>query len=149
MKQDTKRFGLGVFVCVFNRDFSKILLLKRNKEKREKCGAVWGNVGGRIEPGETSKEACLREIKEEIGLDLDSSKLRLLHIKETPNFSENIHALHFVYATILDERTDIKINHESDEYCWFNMKNLPRSMIDNRVDILDILKLVKNENPSL
>jgi hypothetical protein len=29
------RFGLGVFVCIFNRDFSKILLLKRNEEKRK------------------------------------------------------------------------------------------------------------------
>lgn len=90
-KMTDRRFGLGVFICVFNRDFSKILLLKRNEEKRKKWGADWGNIGGKIELGETSLKACLREVKEEAGLDLDSQFLKLLFVKESPDFLEEIH----------------------------------------------------------
>ena len=46
---ENRRFGLGVFCMIFNKDFSKILLVKRNEEKRKKYGADWGNIGGRIE----------------------------------------------------------------------------------------------------
>jgi len=70
------RFGLGVFVLIFNKDFSKILLIKRNEEKRNKFGADWGNIGGKIEFRETSAQACAREIKEEIGLNLNPKKLK-------------------------------------------------------------------------
>jgi len=41
-----RKFGLGVVVCVFNQDFSKVFLLKRSKEKRNKGGKDWGNPGG-------------------------------------------------------------------------------------------------------
>ena len=56
-----RKFGLGVLICIFNRAFSKMLLLRRNEEKRKKCGADWGNVGGRVELGELLIDACLRE----------------------------------------------------------------------------------------
>jgi len=138
-----KQFGLGVFIFFFNKNFSKILLLKRNKEKREKWGADWGNIGGKIEFGETSIQACLREIKEEIGINLNQELLKLLFVKETPDFLKTIHGLHFVYATIFNEESIIQINSESDSYGWFELDNLPNNMIDSREEILHIAKLAR------
>ena len=70
MKEKIERkFGIGVIVCIFNRDFSKIFLLKRNKAKRDLNKADWGNPGGRVEWGEKLAEACVREVKEECGVD--------------------------------------------------------------------------------
>ena len=43
--ENENRFGMGTFVCVFNKDYTKIMLLYRNAEKRAKWGADWGNVG--------------------------------------------------------------------------------------------------------
>ena len=136
------KFGLGVIVHIFNRDFSKILLLKRNEEKRNRNKADWGNVGGRVELGEKLIDACLREAKEEIGVDLNHKKLKLIEVKETPYLTDVFHAIHFVYATILDEDEKIILNFngelESDEYGWFKLTNLPDKTLDKKEDIIEI-----------
>src|SRR3989344_8844151 len=118
---ENRKFGLGVIMCVFNRDFSKIFLLKRNEEKRNKNKADWGNVGGRVELGEKLIDACIREAKEEIGVNLNPEKLKLIEIKETPYLTDVFHAIHFVYATTLDENEEITLNEESDECKWFKL----------------------------
>jgi len=122
--------GLGVFVVIFNRDFSKILLLKRNEEKRIRWNADWGNIGGSMESREHSLDAGIREAKEEIGLELDKNQIRLIEVIEKPNFSETYHGIHFAYATTIDESAPIKINPESDEFRWFEVDNLPEKMLD-------------------
>lgn len=141
-EQIERKFGLGVIVYVFNKDFSKILLLKRNEEKRNRNKADWGNVGGRVELGEKLIDACLREAKEEIGIDLNSKKLKLIEIKETPYLTDIFHAIHFVYATILDEKEKIILNfngnNESDEYKWFKLKELPDKTLDKKQDIIKV-----------
>jgi 8-oxo-dGTP pyrophosphatase MutT (NUDIX family) len=135
-------FGLGVFVCLFNPEISKMLLIKRNAEKRRKWGYDWGNIGGRIELGETSKQACLREAKEEAGIDLSSSKLIFIKVKETPLFTQDVHAIHFVYASILSEDAKIKLNEESDDYSWFPLDNLPENTIDKKEELIEIAALI-------
>ncbi len=142
-----RKFGLGVFVCVFNSDFSKILFVKRNEEKRKKHGADWGNVGGKVEPGEKLLNACIREAKEEIGIDLDPENVKLIEIKESPFLTENIHALHFVYSTVLDEDAKIIVNEESDGYQWFDLKNLPEKTLDTKEDLIKWSKIAQKNNP--
>ncbi|MBU2522994.1 MAG: NUDIX hydrolase [Nanoarchaeota archaeon] len=140
---ENKRFGLGVFVCVFNRDFSKIMLILRNEEKRKKWNADWGNVGGKIEFREKSIDACIREAKEEMGVELKAENLRIIEVKETPYFHEIVHGIHFIYATTLDEDEKITINEEAEGYKWFDLNNLPDRMIDKKEDILRIARKAK------
>ncbi len=142
---ENRRFGLGVFVCVFNKDFSKILLVKRNEEKRKKFGADWGNIGGKIEFGETSAQAGMREIKEEIGLNLNPGKLKLIEIRERPNHFINVHGVQFIYSVSINGKEKIAINDESDEYRWFDAKNLPDKMIDSKKEILGWWKRAADE----
>lgn len=123
-------------MCVFNRDFSRILLLKKCEEKRKKCCADWGNVGGRVELGEKIIDACIREAKEEIGIDFKPEDLRLVDIKESPHLSEVHHAVHFVYVASIDEGRQILLNFdcdgESDEYRWFDLDDLPDKTLDSK-----------------
>jgi ADP-ribose pyrophosphatase YjhB (NUDIX family) len=130
------KFGLGVFTLILNKDFSKIFLLKRNAEKRKKFDADWGNVGGRVELREHSIDAAVREAREEAGLNLDKNNIKLIDILEHPNFTPRHHSIHFVYAASIYESTPIIINDESDEYGWFDLKNLPDRMIDKKEDII-------------
>lgn len=44
-----------------------LLLLKRDHEPYE---GTWVLPGGLVEPGETAREACVRETAEEVGLDV-------------------------------------------------------------------------------
>jgi 8-oxo-dGTP pyrophosphatase MutT (NUDIX family) len=144
LKMEARKFGLGVVVCIFNRDFTKLLLIKRNEEKRKRNKADWGNVGGRVELGEKLIDACLREAKEEIGVTLDPEKLKLIKIKETPYLTDIFHALHFVYATVLDEKEKITINDESEGYWWFDIDNLPEKTLDSKKDLINISHTAKN-----
>ena len=137
------KFGLGAFICVFNKDFSKILLLKRNKEKREKYGKDWGNIGGRIEPREFSIDAVIREAKEEIGIKLNKSKIKLINALEVPNFHEEIHGIQFIYTTNIDENEKITINEESDEAKWFDLNDLPQNTFESKEELLKICKTAR------
>ena len=137
---ENKRFGLGVIVCIFNRDFSKIFLLKRNKAKRDLNKADWGNPGGRVEWGEKLAEACVREVKEESGIDLDPKQLKLLNIKEiTENsIAPAVHFLQFIYATKIDQIEEIILNEESEDYGWFDLKELPNKTLDSKEALIKL-----------
>jgi len=149
--EEENRFTLGVFTCIFNKDYSKILLLYRNAKKRARWGADWGNIGGLVEFGETSLQAAIREAYEEIGIKFKPSDLKLIYVKETLNFMPHIQAVHFVYAVTLDENAEIKLNAhtktlESESYKWFPMNELPERMLDKKEDIIKWSKLAKSNS---
>lgn len=136
-----KRFGLGSIIYVFNKDLSKVLLLKLNETKRSKFGADWGNVGGKINLGETSLENCIREAEEEIGVTFKPGDLKLLYVKENPNFFNRVHGVQFVYATSINEQTPIAISSEVDSYQWFGLSNLPDRTLDTKEDFYNAVNL--------
>ena len=124
---------------IFNKDFSKILLIKRNKEKREKWGFDWGAIGGKIDLGENSKESCVREAREEIGLKLEKEDLNFAFFEEKPKEDRDL-LVHFFYSVSIDENTEVNLNEESEEFKWFRIENLPESMIDTEERIRKVLK---------
>lgn len=53
-------------VCIlFNKNLTKTLLIKKAEGKL--FAGMYNGLGGKLEPGETPKEACIREIFEESG----------------------------------------------------------------------------------
>ncbi len=141
MENPRKYFGLAVFIFVFNKDQSKILLIKRNEEKRKKFGFDWGNIGGKVEPGEQLLEAAVREINEEIGLETLPERLKFLFFEEAVK-KGIVSNVHFFYSLSIEENSNLKINHESDEFQWFSLDNLPQSMIDKPEKIKKSVDLI-------
>ncbi len=131
-----KDTGRAVFLITFNEDHSKILLLKRNIQKRNFWGVSWGNIGGKVDPGECSKDAILRESLEEVGVKFNGDDLKLLHIKEIPNVRDDHHPIHFFYGISIKEDEKININKESDKHSWFGLNELPEDMFDSEEFIL-------------
>jgi ADP-ribose pyrophosphatase YjhB (NUDIX family) len=138
-----RKFGLGVLVLIFNKEFSKILLLKRNEEKRKKNNADWGFVGGRVELGEKLLDSCIREVREETNLHLNQNDLILIDIKENPFLTEIHHAIWFIYSIGIEEKEKITLNSESEEYGWFDIEKLPERMIDSLEEAKNLIKKVK------
>jgi len=135
------KFCLVSFCCIFNKDMSKILLIKRNKIKREKYGIHWSNIGGKVELDEDALTACIRELKEEADLNLKPEDLTLLFIEEDLKTFKHTHVVYFAFATLLDEDTKIKINSEAEEYRWFNVSDLPEKRSNEDMDrIISLLK---------
>ena len=77
-------------VC-FIRKGRKVLLLHRNKEPMK---GKWTGVGGKTKFFEEPLESCLREVKEEMGLDIEP---KLAGIIATINKAEGSKWFLFVY----------------------------------------------------
>ena len=120
-------------------------MLRRNEEKRKKYKGEWGNPGGKIELGESSDVACMREVREETGILLKREDIIQVMIIEAPDWDiyGDCHALHIVYAASIPENTKVNINTESESFKWFPLNELPESMLDKKEDIIDISKRAK------
>jgi mutator protein MutT len=69
---------LAASVALVGRE--EILLIQRNKPPSE---GLWTLPGGRLEPGESTEQCALREVREELGLTLYGLKpLIVLHHKQ-------------------------------------------------------------------
>jgi 8-oxo-dGTP pyrophosphatase MutT (NUDIX family) len=65
-----------VHVYIYN-GACEFLIQKRSRLKKQYPGR-WDITGGAVVPGESSAEAALRETKEELGVDLRGSGLKLI-----------------------------------------------------------------------
>lgn len=76
----------GVAVIISN-DKGEILLIQRGPASRSEVGR-WENPGGEVDPGEDPVDGAKREIKEELGVDIEITKL--VYSDEFPSKSNNV-----------------------------------------------------------
>jgi len=100
--------------CVVHDD--KMLLVKR---KSEPASGLWWFPGGRIIKGEPIKEASLRKVKEETGID--SEFVKILGVEETmfekgPHGGD-IHSINVV-SILNAKNTEVILDNYSSEYQW-------------------------------
>lgn len=69
-------YHLAVDIWIVN-DFNELLIQKRSKTKRIRPN-IWAATGGSVLSGETSLQGCIREAREEIGVNIDKDKARLM-----------------------------------------------------------------------
>jgi len=100
------------------RDDGKILLLKRSKGKFNP--KKWDLPGGTLEKGETLKEALLREIEEETGLEVEMGEIigTAEFSKESKNFDEEKRGLR--YLTYYSGDSEIKLSGEHQAHKWLS-----------------------------
>lgn len=126
-----EKIDFCVEVFVVYKD--KVLLRMHDKYNR------WLSVGGHIELNEDPMQACIREVKEEVGLDIKIIGLKPF-IEDEPDYKHLISprhlAIHLVndvhehivlvyYAkTDSDIIFDSKMEHERAETRWFSKEEL-------------------------
>lgn len=69
MKRGIDYIGVGVGAAIFNTE-GKLFITLRGKEAKNERGK-WEIPGGSVEFGETFQEAIKREIKEEVGVEVE------------------------------------------------------------------------------
>ncbi len=76
---------LEVVALALRHSPSREIMLARRGPNESGAGE-WEFPGGKVEPGETQREALVREIQEELGYSLDGEKLTLLgeHVHDYP-----------------------------------------------------------------
>ena len=102
----------------------KYLLLLRNKEE-EICPLEWDIPGGGIEPGESAQETLVREVKEETGIDISSSKI--LPIKNWQMDKGGIKIGGTDFLCILSKPQKIKLSREHVCARWFSKEEIAAS----------------------
>lgn len=69
----------------------EFLLTQRHPDK--KAGGLWEFTGGGVLAGETTKQAAVRELQEELGLAVKTSELELLAVNQFRNYFMDIYVV--------------------------------------------------------
>ena len=120
MNRGTDYIGLAATAVILN-DNNEILLLQRNKAPE---AGNWSVPGGAVEFGETMENALKRELREELGIEIE--------IIKPLTFTDHIPApksTHWVVATFLAKVTSGEvINKEPEKHqqlAWFSPTDIP------------------------
>lgn len=100
-----KSYVLGF---IFEAGSENILLIKKNRPSEQ--AGKYNGIGGKIEPGETSEQAIVREVEEETGLNI--SEKEWLPVTK---FGNEYFTIHIFTACIKDlslaySRTDEQVS---------------------------------------
>lgn len=102
--------------CVYQ---GKILFLHRNPGKPQ--GETWCVPGGKLEEGETAEQAVIREVMEEVGIDLNGKPLTYCR-KVFVRFPDREFILH-LFRVQLEEEPQLNVaEQEHQSYRWVTME---------------------------
>ena len=108
-------------VCVLIRKNNKLLMFRR--EHTDFQDGKYCVPAGHVEPGETFREAAVRETLEEVGLQLRPDDLRHLHTQHTKGLDTRIHL--FFEATSWAGEPQNMEPHKHGPLTWLPIDNLP------------------------
>jgi len=118
------------------KDENRLLIAKRHS--KDPLGGKWEFPGGKIEPGETPQECLVREIKEELGVEVKIGPFYDDNVYSTQD--HNIHLL-FYWAKIINGEV-IPVVH--DDLKWTTIEELAN--FDFAPADIPIVKRLMKEN---
>lgn len=132
-----KRVGSSVNVYLILRQQDQVLFQLRKNTGY--CDNMWGLVAGHVEDGESATAAMIREVREEIGVELSACQIQVAHVmhRKTNRFNVDV---------FFDCRSwDGIIENREPEKCaqleFFPLEALPSNIIGyNQVALLHIMK---------
>ena len=109
----------SIEALIYNSVAKEIQLLKVKSGQL----SFWQPITGGIENGESSEIACIREIFEETGLEIELTKLlKISH--HTVVVDEDLTILKTLFL-VKTKQKDIHISDEHIDFMWTEVKNVP------------------------
>ncbi len=130
--------AVTIFIINSNR---QVLLQKRSKNKR-----MWPDMwditaGGHVLTGEFGFQAIIREVKEELGIELNKNEIIFLGSALSSNISRNIINNHFNEFYVVNKNIDenkLKLQAEEvSEVKWIDKEDIIKRINDNYNGITD------------
>ena len=97
----------------------KVLICQRRPDQA--MALKWEFPGGKMEPGESTEEALVRELKEELGIDAEIGP-QIAHIRHTYRNGGAVDLQFFAVHTFTGEIT----NHIFNDLRWCRLTDLPK-----------------------
>ena len=120
-EQDGLKFNVRSSCIIKDKYHKQVLLSDMRGVKTHKAYIL---PGGRLDVLENSKEAIIREIQEELGVDINPV---LVSVEEIIEKSTNFHMLEFIYYAEIDNFSLIKTLDDG----WDKFKIVDLNEIDN------------------
>lgn len=118
-----------VAVFIIN-DYNQVLLEKRSANKRFNPNK-WALCAGHVDAYESLEDAAIREIKEEIGIDVPKDDLHKYSGKELTLRDRNSHITYFYYVKTNKREDDFTVQFEElSEVKWFDIDNVINMIIN-------------------
>ncbi len=94
-----------IVLCIVERTDHTFLITRRAVDKHWAPGA-WEVPGGGVRAGETSRDAVLREVREETGLDLSDAEIRLIDMYSNEDLARGDNYFVDIYHVFADFREE-------------------------------------------
>ncbi len=122
---------IGVFIL---NDYGQILLQKRSRNKKNYPN-MWALCTGHVEKNEDVQDAAIRELKEELGIDVSIKELHSFANGKFDIINENSSTYFFCIKCNLKEGKFIIQKEELLQVKWF--------------DIIDVISMIKNNDETI
>ncbi|MAZ56696.1 NUDIX hydrolase [bacterium] len=104
----------------------KILLQRRFQTGFE--DGKYGVPSGHMDGDETAREACAREIKEEVGVDVSPEDLEIVHVMHRKASQDERIDFFMTTDRFSGEIKNVE-PHKCDDLNWFSLDDLPENMV--------------------
>lgn len=126
-KRINKKRHLATVAIIFD-SINKVLLVRRNEPRATHAHNKWSFPGGGMKFGEHPKDAVIREVKEEIGLNiklLSDEPFIVSHLFDP----EQVHAILFAYPAIfVSGHLTTKNDRETGDALWHDLARIDYSI---------------------
>ena len=130
--------AIGAFI--FNEK-GEVLLQKRSQSKKLWPGLWDMTIGGHVLAGEFGEQALIREVKEELGIEVKENEVRFLACSTSTNLKGNIINNHYGECFIITKQIDIEQvklqKDEVEEVKWFTKQEIIERINNNYDGITD------------
>lgn len=136
MNKKRPKVGIGVLVL---KD-GKVLLGKRKGSSHGK--GEYGSQGGHLEFGESFIECIKREVYEEAGIEIEN--IRFLTVTNIKRYQGNHYVDIGFVADWKSGEPQVLEPHRVENWEWFDLDNLPKSLFEPVEYYIEALKTGKN-----
>ena len=112
-------FNIGAF-AIIAQDNTILLCHRRDKD-------LWNLPGGKVEDGESPWEGVIREVKEEIGVDVMVKRLLGIYFKEEQN------EIVFSFECVIENGIPT-LSNEADEIKFFSLEEIPANTAPRQME---------------
>ena len=114
--------------CVVVSPRAEVLLVRRGNDPYKGC---WALPGGFMEMDETIEQCAVRELKEETGLSVSLSDIRLVGVFSAPGRDPRGRTVTAAYAVTLGTPVTATADDDAAEVRWWPLAELPPLAFDH------------------